>query len=130
MKKIIITGVAGLIGSRMAEWILANHPETQIIGIDDLSGGYQDHIPKGVIFHQLDISKDDISALFKEVQIVYHFAAYAAEGLSPFIRKFNYNCNLVATANVVNACIEHNVGRLVFTSSMACLLYTSPSPRD
>ena len=119
MKKIIITGVAGLIGSRMAEWILANHPDTQIIGIDDLSGGYQDHIPKGVIFHQLDISKDDISALFKEVQIVYHFAAYAAEGLSPFIRKFNYNCNLVATANVVNACIEHNVGRLVFTSSMA-----------
>ena len=119
MKKIIITGVAGLLGSRMAEWILENHPETQIIGIDDLSGGYQEHVPKGVVFHQLDISKDNIDELFKEVSIVYHFAAYAAEGLSPFIRKFNYNCNLVATANVVNACITHNVQRLVFTSSMA-----------
>ena len=119
MKKIIITGVAGLIGSRMAEWILANQSNVQVIGIDDLSGGYQEHIPQGVIFHQLDISKDDISEIFNGADIVYHFAAYAAEGLSPFIRKFNYNCNLVATANVVNACIEHNFGRLVFTSSMA-----------
>jgi UDP-glucose 4-epimerase len=72
-----------------------------------------------VEFHALDLAKDEISSLFKGVDIVYHFAAYAAEGLSPFIRKFNYSCNLVATANVVNACIEHQVGRLVFTSSMA-----------
>ena len=103
----------------MAEWIIENHPTCQIIGIDDLSGGYQEHVPSQVEFHALDLAKDDISTLFQGVDIVYHFAAYAAEGLSPFIRKFNYSCNLVATANVVNACIEHQVGRLVFTSSMA-----------
>jgi UDP-glucose 4-epimerase len=119
LKKIVITGVAGLIGSRMAEWILSNHTEYNIVGIDDLSGGYIDHVPKGVTFYQKDLAKDDISALFEGANVVYHFAAYAAEGLSPFIRKFNYTCNVVATANVVNACIEHNVGRLVFTSSMA-----------
>jgi UDP-glucose 4-epimerase len=119
LKKIIITGVAGLLGSRMAEWIIENHPTCQIIGIDDLSGGYQEHVPSQVEFHALDLAKDEISTLFQGVDIVYHFAAYAAEGLSPFIRKFNYSCNLVATANVVNACIEHQVGRLVFTSSMA-----------
>jgi UDP-glucose 4-epimerase len=119
LKKIIITGVAGLLGSRMAEWVLENHPSCQIIGIDDLSGGYREHVPAPVEFHALDLAKDEISSLFKGVDIVYHFAAYAAEGLSPFIRKFNYSCNLVATANVVNACIEHQVGRLVFTSSMA-----------
>jgi len=119
LKKIIITGVAGLLGSRMAEWIIEMHPSCQIIGIDDLSGGYQEHVPSQVEFHALDLAKDDISTLFQGVDIVYHFAAYAAEGLSPFIRKFNYSCNLVATANVVNACIEHQVGRLVFTSSMA-----------
>jgi UDP-glucose 4-epimerase len=119
LKKIIITGVAGLLGSRMAEWVLENHPSCQIIGIDDLSGGYKEHVPTQVEFHALDLAKDEISSLFKGVDIVYHFAAYAAEGLSPFIRKFNYSCNLVATANVVNACIEHQVGRLVFTSSMA-----------
>ena len=119
MKKIIITGVAGLLGSRMAEWVLENHPSCHIIGIDDLSGGYKEHVPTLVEFHALDLAKDKISSLFNGVDIVYHFAAYAAEGLSPFIRKFNYSCNLVATANVVNACIEHQVGRLVFTSSMA-----------
>ncbi len=103
----------------MAEWVLENHPSCYIIGIDDLSGGYKEHVPTQVEFHALDLAKDEISSLFKGVDIVYHFAAYAAEGLSPFIRKFNYSCNLVATANVVNACIEHQVGRLVFTSSMA-----------
>lgn len=103
----------------MAEWIIENHPTCQIIGIDDLSGGYREHVPSQVEFHTLDLAKDEISTLFQGVDIVYHFAAYAAEGLSPFIRKFNYSCNLVATANVVNACIEHQVGRLVFTSSMA-----------
>jgi UDP-glucose 4-epimerase len=74
LKKIIITGVAGLLGSRMAEWILENHLDIQIIGIDDLSGGYQEHVPEGVVFHQLDLSKDNIDELFKEVSVVYHFA--------------------------------------------------------
>jgi UDP-glucose 4-epimerase len=50
---------------------------------------------------------------------VYHLAAYAAEGLSPFIRKYNYENNLVATANVINECIKHDVKRLIFTSTLA-----------
>ncbi|MEN9698034.1 MAG: hypothetical protein RLZ56_1455 [Bacteroidota bacterium] len=126
MSKIIITGVAGLLGSRMAEWIIENHPEHTIIGIDDLSGGYIDYVPAKVEFHQLDLSKADIAPLFENASIVYHFAAYAAEGLSPFIRKYNYNSNLIATANVVNACIQHNIGRLVFTSSMAVYGHGKP----
>ena len=126
MSKIIITGVAGLLGSRMAEWIIENHPEHTIIGIDDLSGGYKDYVPAKVQFHQLDLSKDNITDLFEGASIVYHFAAYAAEGLSPFIRKYNYNSNLIATANVVNACIQHSIGRLVFTSSMAVYGHGNP----
>ncbi len=126
MSKIIITGVAGLLGSRMAEWIIENHPEHTIIGIDDLSGGYKDYVPAKVQFHQLDLSKDNITDLFEGATIVYHFAAYAAEGLSPFIRKYNYNSNLIATANVVNACIQHSIGRLVFTSSMAVYGHGNP----
>ena len=50
---------------------------------------------------------------------MYHLAAYAAEGLSPFIRKYNYENNLVATANVINQCIKHDVKRLIFTSTLA-----------
>lgn len=120
-KSILITGVAGLLGSRMAKWLLLNQPEYTIIGIDNLSGGYLENVPEGVAFYQADISKDNLSHVFEiyKIEYVYHFAAYAAEGLSPFIRKYNYNCNLVATANVVNECIRFDVKRLIFTSSMA-----------
>jgi UDP-glucose 4-epimerase len=128
MKQVLITGVAGMIGSRMAEYILLNHPEYQVIGVDNLSGGYLENVPFAVQFHQLDIASDSLDILFEkgEVEYVYHFAAYAAEGLSPFIRCFNYQNNLVATANLVNACIKHNVKRLVFTSSMAVYGIGSP----
>ncbi len=121
MKAILITGVAGLIGSRMAEWLLENQPEYTIIGIDNLSGGYHDNIPKGVVFFNRDLATDTIGDIFEahEVYYVYHFAAYAAEGLSPFIRKFNYTNNLVATAGIINHCIKYEIKRLVFTSSMA-----------
>jgi UDP-glucose 4-epimerase len=50
---------------------------------------------------------------------VYHLAAYAAEGLSPFIRSYNYQNNLVATSRIINECILHDVKRLIFTSTMA-----------
>lgn len=118
---ILITGVAGLLGSRMAEWLLKEQPGCKIVGIDDLSGGYSDNIPEGVIFCRLDCKRAEIREVFEEHHpaYVYHFAAYAAEGLSPFIRKFNYNSNLVATANIVNECIRSQVKRLIFTSSMA-----------
>lgn len=121
MKAILITGVGGLIGSRMAEWLVENQPSFKIIGIDNLSGGYLENIHKDVLFYNRDLATDNLDDIFEnnEVAYVYHFAAYAAEGLSPFIRKFNYTNNLVATAAVINLCIRYNIKRLVFTSSMA-----------
>jgi UDP-glucose 4-epimerase len=64
---------------------------------------------------------DDIEKLFQtyDFDIVFHFAAYAAEGLSPFVRQFNYKNNLVTTSKLVTLSIKYNVSRLVFTSSMA-----------
>ena len=118
MKRILITGVAGLIGSRLADWIIENQEDVEVIGIDDLSGGYQENIHPKVKFHKLNLL-EDIEHCFGGVDYVYHLAAYAAEGLSPFIRMYNYQNNLVSTANVINNCIKHDVKRLVFTSSMA-----------
>jgi UDP-glucose 4-epimerase len=120
-KTILITGIAGLLGSRFAEWILANKSEYQIVGIDDLSGGYLENVPSGVIFYKLDCCDKDLNNLFDKYrpELVYHFAAYAAEGLSPFIRTYNYTNNLLSTANIVNYCINYDVQRLVFTSTMA-----------
>jgi UDP-glucose 4-epimerase len=128
-KTVLITGVAGMIGSRMAEWIVSNQKDYQVVGIDNLSGGYIENVPEGILFIQADVATENLDQIFQEHQIYYvlHFAAYAAEGLSPFIRKFNYTNNLVATANIVNACIKYQVKRLVFTSSMAVYGH-SPAP--
>jgi len=121
MRTILITGVAGLLGSRLADWIIETQPNTKVIGIDDFSGGYQENVNPNVILYNFDLGKESADFIFEHHQpeIVYHFAAYAAEALSPFIRQYNYTNNLVATAGIVNACIKHGVRRLVFTSSMA-----------
>lgn len=121
MQSVLITGVAGLIGSRMADWVLENLPQFEVIGIDNLSGGYRENVDSRVKFYALDCSSEEVRDVFQEhkPEYVFHFAAYAAEGLSPFIRKYNYQNNLVATANIINECIRNDVKRLVFTSSMA-----------
>ena len=119
--KVLITGVAGLLGSKFAQHIIESKQNVQVIGIDNLSGGYLENIHDQVIFHELDLANNLPSDLFDKYKFdyVFHLAAYAAEGLSPFIRKFNYDNNLRATASIVNECIKHNVKRLIFTSSMA-----------
>jgi len=121
--KILITGVAGLIGSRISDWIIENVENVTIYGIDDLSGGYIENVNNEVKFYNLNLSNsnDELSKIFNECKpdYVYHFAAYAAEGLSPFIRTFNYDNNLRATAAIINECIKHDVKRLIFTSTMA-----------
>ena len=118
--KVLITGVAGLIGSHMAEHLLSKGYD--VSGIDNLSGGYKENIPKGVRFYFGDLeNKLWLEGVFREIKpdYVYHFAAYAAEGLSPFIRNFNYSNNLLCSVNVINECIKNDVKKIIFTSSMA-----------
>ncbi len=118
--KVLITGVAGLIGSNFAEHLLKKNVE--IVGIDNLSGGYKSNVHNDVIFYELDLlSFEEVEKIIKQhsFDYIYHFAAYAAEGLSPFIRKFNYSNNLLCTTNLVNLAIKYNIKRFMFTSSMA-----------
>lgn len=119
---VLITGVAGLMGSRLSSWILDN-TEHSVIGIDDLSGGYVENVDKRCEFIKMNLVNDlhDLEKIFKKrkIDIVYHMAAYAAEGLSPFIRKYNYENNLIASVNLINMSIQHDVERFVFTSTMA-----------
>lgn len=118
---VLITGVAGLIGSRLASWVLDYQPDYDVIGVDDLSGGYKEHVDHRVVFYKLDCASDQMEEIFSKHRptYVFHLAAYAAEGLSPFIRKYNYQNNLISTANIINESIKSGVQRLVFTSSMA-----------
>jgi len=120
-KTVLITGVAGLLGSRLADWIIDNQPDTKVIGVDDLSGGFKENINPKVDFWQMNLIEHPIENIFEvnNIDYVFHFAAYAAEGLSPFIRTYNYDNNLKATARLVNECIKNDVKRLVFTSTLA-----------
>jgi UDP-glucose 4-epimerase len=119
--KILITGVAGLLGSRLSDYIIENHPDVHIVGIDDMSGGYKENVNSKVELWEMNLVNGNVGECFERHQFdyVYHFAAYAAEGLSPFIRTYNYQNNLVATSRIITECIKHNVKRLVFTSTLA-----------
>ena len=114
---VLITGIAGHLGSSFAKWLFKHVPEVKIFGIDDLSSGYIENIHQNVNFVKADICNDGL--INSPYDYIFHFAAYAAEGLSPFIRKYNYNNNLISTINVINGALNHGCKRLIYTSSMA-----------
>jgi len=124
MKNVVVTGCAGLIGANFCEFLLRKGGYT-VFGIDNLSGGYLENVPEGVHFIQADLTdRDDqtkIEEVFKQndIHFIYNFAAYAAEGLSPFIRQYNYMSNTVANAFLINMAIKYRIQRFIFTSSMA-----------
>ena len=116
----LVTGGAGFIGSHVAAHCLSRGH--QVVVLDDLSGGFADQVPASAKFVQGSVTDADlVQKLFAEYRFdyVYHLAAYAAEGLSHFIRRFNYLTNLVGTTNLVNESIRTNVRCFVFTSSIA-----------
>jgi len=124
-KSVLITGVAGLIGSRFADYVLSN-TNYSVVGIDDLFGGYEENMPlesDRFTFCKMTLGEDSqgLDYIFKEhrPEYVFHFAAYAAEGLSPFIRNYNYKNNVLSTVSIINCCITYDVKRLIYTSSMS-----------
>ena len=120
MSTVLITGVAGLLGANFSRHLLDKG--YTVVGIDNLSGGYESSVDERVEFYRVDLlDTDTVNKVFADYKpdYVYHFAAYAAEGLSPYIRKFNYMNNVVCSANVVNACVNTGVKKVIFTSSMA-----------
>jgi len=116
----LVTGGAGFMGSHVADHLLANGHD--VVVLDDLSGGFRENVPRGATFVEGSITDHElINRLFSRhsFDYVYHLAAYAAEGLSHFIKRFNYNNNLIGSVNLINAAINNNVKCFVFTSSIA-----------
>ena len=116
----LITGGAGFIGSHVARH--CKDMGHQVIAIDDLSGGFEDHVPGGVTFIKGNVTDERfVSQLFTDHKFdyIYHLAAYAAEGLSHFIRRYNYNTNLIGSINLINEAVRQKVKCFVFTSSIA-----------
>lgn len=120
-KTALVTGAAGFIGAHLTRW-LKNQSHIQVVALDDLSGGFRDNLPDGIEFIEGSVNDErKISNIFDRynIDVVYHLAAYAAEGLSHFIRRFNYTNNLIGSVNLINESILNNVDCFVFTSSIA-----------
>lgn len=121
-KNVLVTGAAGFIGTHVVRELLKNQNIYNIIALDDLSGGFIENIPPGVTFIQGSVSDPDLIAeLFAKYKFeyVYHLGAYAAEGLSHFIRRFNYTNNLIGSINLINEAVKAGTKCFVFTSSIA-----------
>jgi UDP-glucose 4-epimerase len=116
----LVTGGAGFIGAHVAaEGLAMGH---EVVVLDDLSGGFRDQVPAGALFVEGSVTDARLVASLFEAHrfdYVYHLAAYAAEGLSHFIRRFNYTNNLIGSVTLINEAVRHDVRCFVFTSSIA-----------
>ena len=116
----LVTGGAGFIGSHVASELI--EMGLTVIVLDDLSGGFAENVPEQAIFLEGSINDANlVKQIFEDNKIdyVYHLAAYAAEGLSHFIRRFNYENNLIGSINLINQSVNNDVKCFVFTSSIA-----------
>jgi UDP-glucose 4-epimerase len=119
-KRALVTGAAGFIGSHVADGCLELGME--VVATDDLSGGFLENVPDGAEWVEGDLRDADFVASLwggGRFDYVYHLGAYAAEGLSHFIRAFNYRTNLEASVNLINQAVRNDAERFVFTSSIA-----------
>jgi UDP-glucose 4-epimerase len=138
MSTILVTGVAGMLGSHVARHLLEEGH--RVIGLDDMSGGFIENVHPSVVFYKGCITDQGIidQVFREEPEFVFHLAAYAAEQLSPFIRRFNYETNVIGSVNLINAAVKHGVRCFVFTSSIAVYGHqeppffegTTPQPAD
>ena len=117
----LVTGAAGFIGSHLVRELRRSR-RCEVVALDDLSGGFCDNLPAETHFVQGSVTDAELlSDLFDEhgFDYVYHLGAYAAEGLSHFIRRFNYTNNLIGSVNLINQAVKHETECFVFTSSIA-----------
>src|SRR5436309_1708578 len=119
--RVLVTGGAGFMGAHVARHLVAAGRD--VVVLDDLSGGYERNVPAGATFVAGSVTDPElVDDLFREHEFshVFHLAAYAAEGLSHFIRRFNYTNNVLGSVNLLNAAVRaETVERFVFTSSIA-----------
>lgn len=120
MANALVTGAAGFVGSHVARHLM--NLGMKVTALDDLSGGFIDNVPTGARWVQMSVTDyEGLQGLFaaERFDYVYHLAAYAAEGLSHFIRRYNYETNLLGSVNLINLTVLHTVRCFVFTSSIA-----------
>jgi UDP-glucose 4-epimerase len=115
--KILITGVAGFIGSNLAGRLLSEGYD--VLGIDNLSYGLRENIPEGVAFHYVDIRSKDIYPLFKGVDTVFHLAAKNCITDCQNDPVETAEINVFGTVNVFEAAKRAGVKKVIYAESSA-----------
>jgi len=128
----LVTGAAGFIGSHLTRALVAGG-RVRVVALDDLSGGFRDNLPPDIEFVEGSVTDAALVGRLFEVhgiRYVFHLAAYAAEGLSHFIRRFNYTNNVIGSVNLINEAVRHEIECFVFTSSIAVYGPITPPMRE
>ena len=129
--KALVTGGAGFIGAHVTKHLLNSGYE--VVVLDDLSGGFEDFVDERALFIKGSVEDESlVQKIFTDhnIDYIFHLAAYAAEGLSHFIRRFNYNNNLIGSINLINEAVKAKVKCFVFTSSIAVYGEQEPPMRE
>tara|TARA_Y100000294_G_scaffold155678_1_gene156098 strand:- start:24 stop:968 length:945 start_codon:yes stop_codon:yes gene_type:complete len=132
MKNIAITGIAGFIGSNLAEYLL--NKDYKVMGIDDLSYGVKEQVPRSVEFYKMDVCSEDIYELFDDVDTVFHFAAKNCISDCQLDPVETAKINIIGTVNVLEACKRKNVRKIILAESSAiyegCDLFPTPEENE
>ena len=118
MKKILITGVAGFIGSNLADHLISQK-KYQVVGIDNLSYGLVGQVPSQVEFHEKDIRDKNIEDLFKNIDCVFHLAAKNCISDCQSDPYETIDINIKGSINIIEASVENKVRRIVYSDSSA-----------
>jgi len=117
-KKVFVTGIAGFLGSHLADKLIEQGHD--VFGCDNLIGGYLDNVPDKAEFYQVDCRYlNTMKSLLKDVDLVYHCACTAYEGLSVFSPHLVCENTSQITTTLISAAISNKVKRFVYCSSMA-----------
>jgi len=124
-KRILVTGGAGFMGSWLVDELLKRGHE--VISVDDLSGGFRHNVSRGCRFIKADIRDPKMcNRITKNIDVIYHLAAYAAEGQSFFSPIRINDINITPMNNLLVAAVNNDIKRFVYTSSMA--VYGNQNP--
>jgi len=116
--RILITGIAGFMGSHLADSMLSEGHE--VIGIDNLMGGYESNVPQKAKFIKEDLKNlTAVAPYFENIDVVIHSACTAYEGLSVFSPSLVSENTYQITANILSVSVNFKVGKIIYLSSMA-----------